>query len=147
MSAAGSSDGTPLRDAWAQRGSSWLADVSRPGRSSRLVIWADVAVIALLSVVAQMTHFSAQKGRTVINGDSAQFVAAAEALVSGDKTPHFEMRKPAYSLLLRGCCCSVETWVGPRSPGITPCSRRCRSRRMDSGCTFGRDVSRGSRLC
>jgi len=49
-----------------------------------------------------MTHFSAKQGRAVICGDSAQYVASAEALVHGDKLPHFELRKPGYGLFLAG---------------------------------------------
>lgn len=99
MPVALSSDPTPPSP---RHGSLRLCDVLPRRRPSRRAICADLTVIALLSVIAQMTHFSAQKGRTVINGDSAQYVANAEALVSDDKTPHFEMRKPAYSFLLAG---------------------------------------------
>lgn len=62
----------------------------------------DVLLIAVVSFVAETTHFSYKQGRALICGDSAQYVASAEALLSPDKTPHFEMRKPGYILCLAG---------------------------------------------
>lgn len=69
--------------------------------SSRSRSWLiDLALILILSFLAQATHFSYKQGRALVCGDSAQYVAAAEALVDGSATPHFEMRKPGYVLLL-----------------------------------------------
>ncbi len=62
----------------------------------------DVLLIAAISFVAEGTHFSYKQGRALICGDSAQYVASAEALLSPGKTPHFEMRKPGYILYLAG---------------------------------------------
>ncbi|MFQ5493959.1 MAG: ArnT family glycosyltransferase [Phycisphaerae bacterium] len=60
----------------------------------------DLALIGLVSFVLQATHFSYRQGRSVISGDSAQYVASAKALLSPETTPHFEMRKPGYILFL-----------------------------------------------
>ena len=62
----------------------------------------DLLLVVAVSFVAQATHFSYQQGRAVISGDSAQYVASAEAVLDADKTPHFEMRKPGYILFLAG---------------------------------------------
>ncbi|MCH7993846.1 MAG: glycosyltransferase family 39 protein [Planctomycetes bacterium] len=62
----------------------------------------DVLLIAVASFLLETTHFSFQQGRSVICGDSAQYVNSAEALIEGNKAPHFEMRKPGYTLLLAG---------------------------------------------
>lgn len=78
---------------------------SDSGKLRRAVlIWTtiDVLLIAVISFVAETTHFSYKQGRALICGDSAQYVASAEALLSPDKTPHFEMRKPGYILYLAG---------------------------------------------
>jgi len=56
----------------------------------------DLVWVIGLSLVAQMTCFSAAQGRAVISADSIQYVAAAEALLHGDSVPHFEMRKPGF---------------------------------------------------
>jgi len=60
----------------------------------------ECALILAVSLLAEMTHFSAQQGRAVICADSAQYVDTAEAMVNGDRLPHFEMRKSGYSLFL-----------------------------------------------
>ena len=60
----------------------------------------DVLLILVLSFAAQATQFSYKQGRALISGDSAQYVASAEALVSGDTSPHFDMRKPGYTFYL-----------------------------------------------
>ena len=60
----------------------------------------DILLILLLSVAAECAHFSSKQGRHVICADSVQYVDGAEALLSADKTPHFEFRKPGYSLIL-----------------------------------------------
>ncbi len=62
----------------------------------------DVLLILLLSFAGQATRFSYQQGRALICADSAQYVAAAEALVNAEDSPHFEMRKPGYVLFLVG---------------------------------------------
>lgn len=62
----------------------------------------DLILVVAVSFVAQATHFSYQQGRAVISGDSAQYVASAQAVLEADKTPHFEMRKPGYILFLAG---------------------------------------------
>lgn len=76
--------------------------IERANRRSPLATALDLALIAAIAFVAQATHFSAQQGRSVICGDSVQYVASAEALLDPDKTPHFEMRKPGYVLFLVG---------------------------------------------
>lgn len=78
-----------------------LSAGSKPRRDVRWMAL-DLLIIALLSLVAQGTHYSAQRGRAVLCGDSVQYVAAAEALLDPDATPHFEMRKPGYIFLLAG---------------------------------------------
>lgn len=62
----------------------------------------DLLLILVLSFTAEMTHFSAQKGRSVLNGDSVQYLATAEALLDAQQTPHFEVRKPGYPFFLAG---------------------------------------------
>ncbi|UCG15679.1 MAG: hypothetical protein JSV19_10335 [Phycisphaerales bacterium] len=76
---------------------------SRPGpRRGPLppYILFDVLVLLGISLVAEGIAFSAPQGRAVINGDSAQYVAVAEALVRSDQSAHFELRKPGYPLFL-----------------------------------------------
>lgn len=68
----------------------------------RSIILLDLLAILVISFVAETVHFSYQQGRAVISGDSAQYVASAEALLDPDGTPHFEMRKPGYILFLAG---------------------------------------------
>lgn len=60
------------------------------------MICLEVLIIALFSFAAQATTFSGKQGRALPCGDSAQYIASAEAIVSGEGTPHFEMRKPGY---------------------------------------------------
>ncbi len=62
----------------------------------------ECGAILAVSLVAEMTHFSAQKGKAIICADSAQYVDTAEAMVLGERLPHFEMRKSGYSLFLAG---------------------------------------------
>jgi hypothetical protein len=62
----------------------------------------EIAILTAVCVVAQFTNFSAKQGRALLCGDSVQYVAAAEALLDPTQTPHFEMRKPGYALLLAG---------------------------------------------
>ncbi len=65
-------------------------------------ILSDCAIILLVGLVAECIVFSAPQGRAVICADSAQYVAAAEAILDPDKAPHFELRKPGFPLLLAG---------------------------------------------
>lgn len=77
--------------------------MSRPQPKSppnRLQTALDIGLIAALSFVAHATHFSYKQGQAVICGDSAQYVASAEALLDSERTPHFEMRKPGYAFFL-----------------------------------------------
>lgn len=60
----------------------------------------DLLLIASLSTLAQATHFSQKQGRALPCGDSAQYRASAEALLGGQGSPHFEMRKPGYVFYL-----------------------------------------------
>jgi hypothetical protein len=60
----------------------------------------EILLILALSFAAQGTQFSYKQGRALISGDSAQYVASAEALVNGETSPHFEMRKPGYTFYL-----------------------------------------------
>jgi len=62
----------------------------------------DVLIILAISLVAQAVAFSAPQGRAVICTDSAQYQAAAEALLDPNGIPHFELRKPGYPLFLAG---------------------------------------------
>ncbi len=62
----------------------------------------DLLLIAAISFVAEATHFSYKQGRALPCGDSAQYVASAEALLVSNETPHFEMRKPGYAFYLAG---------------------------------------------
>lgn len=76
--------------------------IDRTNRRNKLSTALDLALIATIAFVAQATNFSAQQGRSIICGDSAQYVASAEALLDPGETPHFEMRKPGYILFLAG---------------------------------------------
>jgi hypothetical protein len=60
--------------------------------------------LALLagSLVAEGAAFTTRLGRATISIDAAQYVAAAEALLDPEQTPHFEARKPGYPLFLAG---------------------------------------------
>ncbi len=71
-----------------------------PQHNRLWITWLECGLILAVSLLAEMTHFSSQQGRAVICADSAQYVATAEAMVHGDRLPHFEMRKPGYSLFL-----------------------------------------------
>lgn len=62
----------------------------------------DVLLILVLGLVAEAAHFSWRDGRAVINADCVQYVDAAEALLSPDKTPDFALRKPGYPFILAG---------------------------------------------
>lgn len=65
-------------------------------------VMADVVVLLILSLAAVGSAFTTRVGRASICGDSLQYIAAAEALLDPDVTPHFEMRKPGYPLFLAG---------------------------------------------
>ncbi len=78
-----------------------MDECSKKLRSNRLwVTLLECGLILAFGLLAEMTHFSAQKGRAIICADSAQYVDTAEALVHGERLPHFEMRKSGYSLFL-----------------------------------------------
>lgn len=69
-------------------------------QSRRVMV--DVVVLLILSLAAVGSAFTTRVGRASICGDSLQYIAAAEALLDPDVTPHFEMRKPGYPLFLAG---------------------------------------------
>ncbi len=79
-----------------------MSTAPSPTTTSHRALIFDLLVIVAISGVAQTTHFSFQQGRAVISGDSVQYIASAQALLDGDQTPHFEMRKPGYILFLAG---------------------------------------------
>ncbi len=60
----------------------------------------DIIVILTISLAAEAGHFSVKQGQSLITGDSLQHVDAAEALLVGDRTPDFSLRKPGYTLVL-----------------------------------------------
>jgi len=67
--------------------------------------WLDLILILLISVIAQITLFSGKQGRAILCGDSAQYVAEAEASLDPSQTAHFEMRKPGYVFYLAAVRC------------------------------------------
>ncbi|UCE60427.1 MAG: glycosyltransferase family 39 protein [Phycisphaerales bacterium] len=71
-------------------------------RFGRIAMPVDCVLILAISLLAQMTAFSAKQGRAVICGDSVQYYNSAEALIVGDRLAHFDMRKPGYGLFLAG---------------------------------------------
>ncbi len=71
-------------------------------RKHRRRLLLDVLLIGMLSFLAEGTRFSYKQGRALPCGDSAQYVASAEALLTPGAAPHFEMRKPGYIFYLAG---------------------------------------------
>jgi hypothetical protein len=74
----------------------------------------DVVLILAMGLVAEAAHFSWQDGRTILNGDSAQYVDAAEGLLDPGKDPNFAVRKPGYPLILAGVAVAAGnmSWAG-----------------------------------
>ncbi len=77
-------------------------NVVRSARSACRHVWLDILLLLLVGLAAECAHFSWRDGRTILNADSAQYVDAAQALLSPDRDATFALRKPGYPFLLAG---------------------------------------------
>lgn len=74
----------------------------RSMRPARRHVRLDIVLVLLIGVMAECAHFSWRDGRPILNADSAQYVDAAQALLSPDRDANFSLRKPGYPFMLAG---------------------------------------------
>ncbi len=74
----------------------------RSPRRARTHVRLDIVLVLLIGVMAECAHFGWRDGRPILNADSAQYVDAAQALLSPDRAADFSLRKPGYPFMLAG---------------------------------------------
>ena len=94
-----------LRAAWngMQHANPSIEANSTPSRHrARRHMRIDIVLVLLLGLTAECAHFSWRDGRPILNADSAQYVDAAQALLSPERDANFSLRKPGYPFLIAG---------------------------------------------